>query len=142
MALAHESKLHLELAAKPEGVGVVRQAIAGLAEAAQLDPDITADLKVAVSEACTNVVVHAYDHDAGHLEVDVKAADDDLIVVVRDRGSGFPDLKQSPTTEPPVGLGLPLIAALADSFELRENTGGAGMEVQMVFACKRSNQAS
>ena len=56
----------LTMPARPEGVGVVRQALAGMADALDFDASVLADMKMAVTEACTNVVVHAYDEDAGH----------------------------------------------------------------------------
>ena len=46
--------------ARPEGVGVVRQALAGMADALDFEAAVLADMKMAVTEACTNVVVHAY----------------------------------------------------------------------------------
>ena len=52
--------------ARPEGVGVVRQALAGMADALDFEASVLADMKMAVTEACTNVVVHAYDADERH----------------------------------------------------------------------------
>ena len=59
--------------ARPEGVGVVRQALAGMADALDFDASVLADMKMAVTEACTNVVVHAYEADTGMLEVEMRA---------------------------------------------------------------------
>ena len=75
--------------ARPEGVGVVRQALAGMADALDFDAAVLADMKMAVTEACTNVVVHAYDEDAGMLEVEMLADEDGLTIVVRDHGAGI-----------------------------------------------------
>ncbi len=128
--------VRLTLPARPEGVAVVRQALAGMADALDFDATILADVKMAVSEACTNVVVHAYEGDHGLLEVEMHAGEAGLTIVVRDHGAGIqPRLAR---TEPPaLGLGLPLIAALSDSFELRGSTG-AGTEVRMTFAYDRT----
>ena len=63
--------------ARPEGVGVVRQALAGMADALDFEASVLADMKMAVTEACTNVVVHAYDCDEGMLEVEMLADEDD-----------------------------------------------------------------
>jgi serine/threonine-protein kinase RsbW len=125
----------LVMPARPEGVGVVRQALAGMADALDFEASVLADMKMAVTEACTNVVVHAYDADAGMLEVEMNAVDDGLSIVVRDHGSGIqPRVARS---EPPaLGLGLPLIAALSDSFELK-GSAGRGTEVRMTFAYAR-----
>ena len=62
----------LTMPARPEGVGVVRQALAGMADALDFDAAVLADMKMAVTEACTNVVVHAYDEDSGILEVEMR----------------------------------------------------------------------
>jgi serine/threonine-protein kinase RsbW len=125
----------LSMAARPEGVGVVRQALAGMADALDFDASVLADMKMAVTEACTNVVVHAYDEDAGRLEVEMLAGEEDLTIVVRDHGTGIQP-RPARTTPPALGLGLPLIAALSDAFELR-GAVGQGTEVRMTFAYVR-----
>jgi serine/threonine-protein kinase RsbW len=124
----------LVMPARPEGVGVVRQALAGVADALDFDPSVLADMKMAVTEACTNVVVHAYD-DEGMLEVEMLAGEDGLTIVVRDHGSGIQP-RPARSGAPALGLGLPLIAALSDSFELR-GSAGVGTEVRMTFAYAR-----
>ena len=127
----------LTMPARPEGVGVVRQALAGMADALDFEASVLADMKMAVTEACTNVVVHAYDSDAGTLEVEMLAAEDGLTIVVRDHGTGIQP--RPARSEPPaLGLGLPLIAALSDAFELR-GSAGRGTEVRMTFAYSRDS---
>ena len=128
----------LTMPARPEGVGVVRQALAGMADALDFDASVLADMKMAVTEACTNVVVHAYGSAAsGTLEVEMQAAAEGLTIVVRDHGSGIqPRVAQSET--PALGLGLPLIAALSDAFELR-GAAGSGTEVRMTFVYARDS---
>jgi serine/threonine-protein kinase RsbW len=126
----------LTMPARPEGVGVVRQALAGMADALDFDASVLADMKMAVTEACTNVVVHAYEEDAGVLEVEMLADEAGLTIVVRDHGTGIQP--RPARLEPPaLGLGLPLIAALSDSFELR-GSAGHGTEVRMTFAYARA----
>jgi serine/threonine-protein kinase RsbW len=128
-------EVRLTLPARPEGVAVVRQALAGMADALDFDAAVLADMKMAVSEACTNVVVHAYDDEAGTLEVEMRADEVGLTIVVRDHGGGIQP--RPARSEPPaLGLGLPLIAALSDAFELRGSTG-AGTEVRMTFSYAR-----
>jgi serine/threonine-protein kinase RsbW len=129
----------LTMPARPEGVGVVRQALAGMADALDFEASVLADMKMAVTEACTNVVVHAYDSDSdsGILEVEMSAAEDGLTIVVRDHGTGIQP--RPARAEPPaLGLGLPLIAALSDAFELR-GSAGRGTEVRMTFAYNRDS---
>jgi anti-sigma regulatory factor (Ser/Thr protein kinase) len=125
----------LELPARPEGVGVVRQALVGVADGLALDGAVLADAKMAVTEACTNAVVHAYDDEIGRLGVEMFADDSALTVVVRDQGSGIQP-RANRTGSTALGLGLPLIAALSDAFEVRGGPG-IGTEVRMTFAYER-----
>jgi anti-sigma regulatory factor (Ser/Thr protein kinase) len=84
-----------------------------------------------VTEACTNVVRHAYGdgRHPGPIEVEITPTDDALRVVVGDRGRG---IGPSPDTTGP-GLGLPLIAALTESVEI-QHAPGTGSRVAMTFA--------
>ena len=114
-------ELRLTLPATADNVIVVRQAVAGLGEALGLPAPRIADLKTVVSEACNNVVLHAYDGEPGPLEVTAEPGSEELEVQIADQGAGFrPRANQG---EESLGLGLPLIAALSDSFEI---SGGAG----------------
>jgi serine/threonine-protein kinase RsbW len=124
--------VRMTMPARPEGVAVVRQALAGMADALDFDATVLADMKMAVSEACTNVVVHAYDDTDGVLEVDMLADENSLTIRVRDYGSGLQPHAQPSRDVPALGLGLPLIAALSDAFELH-GSSGRGTEVRMTF---------
>jgi anti-sigma regulatory factor (Ser/Thr protein kinase) len=93
------------------------------------DPDAVA---LAVSEAVTNAVVHAYADapEPGEIEVVAqRTGDDRLEIFVCDDGRGMLPRPDSPG----VGLGLPLVATLAESFEVQARTGG-GTQVRMAFA--------
>jgi len=119
----------MSLPARAENVAVVRHALAGLAERIGMDEAGVADLKTVVTEACMNVVVHAYPDDrVGTLEIEATPELDGLTVVVRDYGFGI-----RPRTEverPSLRIGLSLIAALSSSFEIK---GGVdrGTEIRM-----------
>ncbi len=113
--------LRLILPAKAENVGVVRHALAGLAEALGMEPGPLGDLKTVVTEACMNTVVHAYGDGAGSMEIDAVREDDALVVVVRDHGSGI--RPKVDIDRESLRMGLPLIAALSSSFEI---SGGPG----------------
>ncbi|MBA2644164.1 MAG: ATP-binding protein [Solirubrobacterales bacterium] len=128
-------EVRLSMPARAEGVSVVRQALSGLADALDFDESVVADMKMAVTEACTNVVVHAYEQADGLLEVDMLTAGDALTITVRDHGAGIHPRATARRT-PALGLGLPLIAALSDAFELRGSTG-EGTEVRMTFSYER-----
>jgi anti-sigma regulatory factor (Ser/Thr protein kinase) len=128
--------VRLTMPARPEGVAVVRQALAGMADALDFDAAVLADMKMAVSEACTNVVVHAYEDSDGLLDVEMTADDSGLTIRVRDYGSGIHPQVNRSREVPALGLGLPLIAALSDAFEL-QGSAGQGTEVRMTFAYLR-----
>jgi serine/threonine-protein kinase RsbW len=118
----------MSLPARPENVSVVRHALAGLAEEIGMDSAGLADLKTVVTEACMNVVVHAYEGEPGPLNVEAEPDSEGLMVVVRDAGVG---IRPRPEAEPSsLRLGLSLIAALSSSFSF---SGGLdrGTEVKM-----------
>src|SRR5215210_1595638 len=117
--------VRLELPARPEGVGVVRQALVGVADGLALDGAVLSDAKMAVTEACTNAVVHAYPDHHGRLGIEMYADEVQLTVVVRDAGRGMSD--DGDSSGGALGLGIPLIQALSDNFELR-GAPGAGTE--------------
>jgi anti-sigma regulatory factor (Ser/Thr protein kinase) len=123
------SGLQMSLPARAENVAVVRHALAGLAERLGMDEPSLADLKTIVTEACMNVVVHAYSgNEPGPLEVEAEGDLEGLAVVIRDHGMGIrprPDVDR-----PSLRIGLTLIAALSSSFEIK---GGAdrGTEIRM-----------
>ncbi|MEA2150527.1 MAG: serine/threonine-protein kinase RsbW [Solirubrobacteraceae bacterium] len=122
--------LELKLPARAENVAVVRHAFGGFAEALSVDEQTLADIKLAITEACTNVVIHAYEDDEdGSLEVDASIDDRRLTVVIRDEGRGIVPRPDSPG----LGLGLPLIATLAESLELGKDDDDR-TEVRMTFA--------
>ena len=124
-----EARVEFSLPALAENVSLIRHALAGLAEALEMEPAEIADLKTVVTEACMNVVTHAYAIDeTGLLEVDAWPEDGCLAVTVRDFGSGIRPLADIEHRS--LRLGLPLIAALTKSFEL-SGAPGRGTEVTM-----------
>ncbi len=120
--------LLITIPAKPENVAVIRHALAGLAERLGMQEPGIGDLKTVVTEACMNVVVHAYDGEPGPLQVEARAEDGGLTVAVRDFGRGIrpnaDDERQS------LRIGLTLIAALSSSFSIAGGLG-KGTEVTM-----------
>ncbi len=128
----------LTLPARPENVSVIRHVLGAFAEALDLPDELVEDLRLAVTEACTNVVRHAYPPDLpGPVEISIRPEADYVTVVVSDRGRGIGS--SSDTTGP--GLGLPLIAAIADEVELQPVPGG-GSRVAMTFARHRPGDAA
>jgi serine/threonine-protein kinase RsbW len=133
--------LRIRLPAKPENVAVVRQALTGLGDAYELDPDFLSDIRTAVTEACNNVVIHAYPGDEpGLLEVEADPGNGDSVdVLVRDYGAGLQP-NTVPSGERSLGLGLPLIAALSRQFEIRGRAGG-GLDVHMIFTAPNGDSS-
>jgi serine/threonine-protein kinase RsbW len=122
--------MELALAARAENIAIVRHALGGFGEAYDVPDSTLADIRLAVTEACANVVVHAYpEGHEGPMEVVAKMDEQALTVLVRDWGRGIGPRPDSPG----LGLGLSLIAALAESVQLghdhEEHT-----EVRMTFA--------
>lgn len=123
--------LELSLPARAENVAVVRHVLGGVGDVLGLHPEVLDDMRLAVSEACANVVVHAYPEDEGLLVVQVHTHPDTVDVRVRDHGTGM-----APRTDSPgLGVGLPLIASLARTLELSAPSTG-GTEVRMAFDVK------
>ncbi|MEK6277411.1 MAG: ATP-binding protein [Actinomycetota bacterium] len=122
------SRIHLSLPARAENVAVVRHAVAGFAEALGMDETRVGDLKTVVTEACTNVAVHAYDGDDGPMEVEVDGDSEGVTVQVSDRGEGI--RPRAETDRASLRLGLTLIAALSESFEIAGGLGG-GTRIRM-----------
>lgn len=120
--------LQIRLPARAENVAVVRHALAGLAEQIGMDETGVADLKTVVTEACMNVVVHAYPNGTGPLLVEADPDSQGLTVTVSDMGAGINPRADS--NRDSLKLGLSLIAALSSSFSI---SGGIdrGTEVMM-----------
>src|ERR671927_728829 len=120
--------LELMLPARPENVAVARHAIGGFADVLEVPDQTLADVQLAVTEACTNVVVHAYPDGEGPMGLRAAVDDGVLRVVVVDEGRGILPRADSPG----LGLGLPLIATLAESLELGTGRGDE-TELRMTF---------
>ena len=120
--------LVLTLPARAENVAVVRHAFGGLGDALDIDDSVLADVKLAVTEACTNVVVHAYPGGDGPMEIAAALRDGRLAIAVRDEGRGMLPRPDSPG----LGLGLPLIATPAEALELGRSDD-ARTEIRMTF---------
>ncbi len=121
--------MELALPARAENIAIVRHALGGLGEAYAISEQKLVDVRLAVTEACANVVVHAYpDEQDGLMEVVASMDDDRLTVLVRDWGSGIKPRPDSPG----LGLGLSLIAALAERVQL-EGGDEEHTEVRMTF---------
>jgi serine/threonine-protein kinase RsbW/stage II sporulation protein AB (anti-sigma F factor) len=117
--------------ADPPSVSSIRHSLSDYARGLGVPDDVVSAAGLAVSEATTNAVVHAYadDPEPGHVAVQAGIDDGMLWVTVCDEGRGMRPRPDSPG----LGLGLPLIAQMAASFEVHERDSG-GTEVRMRFA--------
>ncbi len=122
--------MELTLDARAENIAIVRHVLGGLGEACEVPEEKLADIRLAVTEACANVVVHAYpDGEQGRMEVVASMEEERLTVLVRDWGRGIRPRPDSPG----LGLGLSLIAALAETVQLGHDNN-KHTEVRMTFA--------
>jgi serine/threonine-protein kinase RsbW len=124
--------LNLVFPAIPEGVPQARAAVTELCEQLGLEDQLADDIRLAVTEACTNCVLHSQGDTPGDATFVIEAhvEGDELVVVVRDFGGG---LLRAPAGSGGLGLGMQLIEQLSASSEVSSRPGG-GTRVAMHFA--------
>ena len=123
--------------ASPEHVGAARRVVSAAARRAGAEDPVLDAVRLAVSEAVSNVIVHGYRESGnGAFTVAIEWEDDELRVCVRDNGCGM----QPRADSPGAGLGLPLIANVAETFSVVASPGG-GTEVSMTFALSELSRA-
>jgi anti-sigma regulatory factor (Ser/Thr protein kinase) len=126
--------VRLALPADARNIAVVRRALEAIADELALPRRLVEDMRLAVTEACTNVVRHAYTdgeaEDAEALRVALLPQEHGMQVIVEDNGRG---LGPSPDLRGP-GFGLPLIAALTSELEVTHGADDRGSRVAMTFA--------
>jgi serine/threonine-protein kinase RsbW len=135
--IAEGSTVRLRLESRPQTLTIVRGMLGGVAELLAIDPELLDDLKTSVSEACNNVVLHAYSGQAGPMEVGLFVSDEQFSVTVADRGVGMPT--PPPAGDVSQGIGLSVIRALTDEVRFSSAPGG-GTEVRMEFAVRRDGR--
>ncbi len=113
----------------PLGVRRLRREMAGIAADCGMDADGVADVQLAVTEAATNAVMHAYAEVTGELAVTAAIEDGELEIVIGDSGSGIVERRDSPG----LGVGLSVIATVAE--RLRIVSSPAGTQIHMTFRC-------
>jgi serine/threonine-protein kinase RsbW len=126
--------VRLTIPAKPEYISLVRLALSGLSRLRPLNEETLGDLKLAVTEACTNSVRHGYEDGEGTVEVVYELQPDRLVVEVADDGPGF-DAAGDRSTEDNLaegGLGIAIIRAVSDEFEAGERADGHGSRLRFV----------
>jgi serine/threonine-protein kinase RsbW len=128
-----EDRVKLVIPAKAEYVALGRLALSDLLRSrGGYSDDAVADLKLALTEACSNSVRHAYDHDDGRVHLEFTVHADRVTVLIRDEGGGFheddedcPDCRSMPEIHlAEGGMGISIIRAVVDGFDLRKPDEG------------------
>jgi len=122
----------LDIPAKAEYVSLCRLALSGLLRSRGYSEDAVADLKLALTEACSNSVRHAYDHDEGQVHLEFTVLNDRVTVLIRDEGDGFheddgdgSDYGAVAAIQPAEGgMGIAIIRAVVDDFDLSKPDDG------------------
>ena len=129
--------VRLTIPARPEYITLCRLALTGISRLRPLSEEVLADLKLALTEAASNSVRHAYGDEGGLVEIVYELHADRLVVEVVDEGGGF-----DPPTEPSIafedaelsegGLGIAIIRAIADDLQIGPRPDGTGSRLRFV----------
>jgi serine/threonine-protein kinase RsbW len=126
--------VRLTIPAKAEYITLCRLALTGLARLRPLSDELLADLKLALTEATSNSVRHAYPGTDGWVEISYELRADSLVIVVTDEGEGFDPAEESGNGDlenlTEGGLGIAIIRSIADEFELGRGPGGRGSRLR------------
>ena len=128
--------VRLRIPAKPEYIALGRLALTGLAQARGLDSDTISDLKLALTEAVSNSVRHAYGTlGDGQVEIRYELRADRISVEVVDDGDGF-DPEEAPSFDGDElsegGLGIAIIRTITDEIEIESRPGVRGSRLRFV----------
>ena len=126
--------IRLTIPARPEYITLCRLALTGLSRVRELPQETLGDLKLAITEACSNSVRHADPHGGGVVEILYDLRPDRLVIEVADDGAGFEPLErragQDDLSEG--GLGIAIIRSLADELEIESQGDGRGSRLRFV----------
>jgi len=133
--------VRLRIPARPEYIALSRLALSGLADISALTDEELADLKLALTEAVSNSVRHAYPGGSGFVSIAYELSARTLGIEVVDDGAGF-----DPDRPPPLegdelsegGLGIAIIRTIADELEIQSRPGERGSRLSFVKRLQRS----
>ena len=123
----------------PRAIGLLRQEVAGAVGEACADEAVLAAIRLCVSEALTNVVMHAYRGHSGSVDVVVEFGAGEVVVTVRDDGCGLGGAPVHRRGEG--GLGLELIGKLTDGLRVTSDSA-RGTEIRMAFSRNGNSSAA
>ena len=128
--------LTLRFPAKPEYLVLGRLVLTGLSRSYPIDEDALSDIKLALTEGCSNSVRHAYGGNSGTVVVRYELGDGQLAVEIEDEGPGF-DVGSAPRELDPAaldegGLGLAIIRAVSDECVVGRRDSATGSRVRFV----------
>jgi len=131
-AMVGSQTVRLSIPAKAEYITLVRLALSGLSHLRPLSEEALGDLKLAVTEACTNSVRHGYAGGEGTVDIVYELQPDRLVVEVADDGPGFDAAGDRPHDENLAegGLGIAIIRAVSDEFEAGDRANGHGSRLR------------
>ncbi|OBB40409.1 ATP-binding protein [Mycobacterium sp. 852002-51961_SCH5331710] len=123
--------LRIEVPATADRLAQIRRRLIGWMEPIGVPDSVGADIVLAVNEAATNCVEHAYRDSAdGVMVVEAAVEDGRIVVYVSDHGEW-----RTPSTEPTTrGRGLPIIRALGDGVEVKRSTAGTTVRIDFDVA--------
>jgi serine/threonine-protein kinase RsbW len=127
--------VRLTIPAKPEYLVLGRLVLTGLSRAALIEPETLGDLKLALTEACTNSIEHGYrDGEEGSVSIRIELGSGHVAIEVVDEGAGFdPALLADLPVEPAEdGKGIAIIQAIVDELEI--GAGGGGQGTRLAFS--------
>jgi len=127
--------VRLTIPAKPEYITLSRLALSGLSRVRPLSDATIADLKLALTEACSNSVRHAYANGDGHVQIRFELQHDRLVIEVSDAGAGFvldDSAKDDDAELSEGGLGIAIIRSIADEVEIAGGPDGRGSRLRFV----------
>ena len=125
--------VRLTMPARPEYITLGRLALTGISRLRPLPDEVLADLKLALTEATSNSVRHAYGDEGGLVEIVYELHPDRLEIEVADAGSGFDLAEKGPVeslTEG--GLGIAIIRAIADDLHIGQRPDGTGSRLRFI----------
>jgi serine/threonine-protein kinase RsbW len=125
-------EVRLTIPAKPEYITLGRLALTGISRLRPLDEETLGDLKLALTEACSNSVRHAYANGEGTVEIRYELHPDRLVIEVVDDGEGFDPSAEREEGDDLVegGLGIAIIRSIADELEIGAGDGGRGSRLR------------